>query len=125
MEVVWVCFDVLFFISEFHILFLLIFILTFCDISRAFDRVWIRGLILKLKRQGIKDTLLRWLNSYLENRNQKVVLKDGISEAGNLRAGVPQGSFLGPLLFLVFSNNFVNMNSPLAIRTKIYTQVSM
>ena len=49
-----------------------------------------------------KDTLLRWLNSYLENRNQKVVLKDGISEAGNLRAGVPQGSVLGPLLFLVY-----------------------
>ena len=67
---------------------------TFCDISRAFDRVWIRGLILKLKRYGIKDTLLRWLNSYLENRNQRVVLKDGISEAGNLRAGVPQGSVL-------------------------------
>ena len=75
---------------------------TFCDISRAFDRFWIRGLILKLKRYGIKDKLLRWLNSYLENRNQKVVLKDGISEAGNLRAGVPQGSVLGPLLFLVY-----------------------
>ena len=67
---------------------------TFCDICRAFDRVWIRGLLLKLKRYGIKDTLLRWLNSYLENRNQRVVLKDGISEAGNLRAGVPQGSVL-------------------------------
>ena len=75
---------------------------TFCDISRAFDRVWIRGLILKLKRYGIKDTLLRWLNSYLENRNQKVVLKDRIAEAGNLSAGVPQESVLGPLLFLVY-----------------------
>ena len=80
---------------------------TFCDISRAFDRVWIRGLILKLKRYGIKDRLLRWLNSYLENRNQRVVsvLKDGISEAGNLRAGVPQGSVLYPLLFLVYVND--------------------
>jgi hypothetical protein len=67
--------------------------ITFCDISRAFDRVWIRGLILKLKRYGIKDRLLRWLNSYLENRNQRVVLKDVISEGGNLRAGVPQGQF--------------------------------
>jgi hypothetical protein len=71
---------------------------TFCDICRAFDRVWIRGLLLKLKRYGIKDTLLRWLNSYLENRNQRVVLKYGISEAGNLRAGVPHGSVLDPLL---------------------------
>ena len=82
--------------------------ITFCDISRAFDRVWIRGLILKLKRYGIKDRLLRWLNSYLENRNQRVVLKDGISKAGNLRAGVPQGSVLGPLLFLVYVNDIVD-----------------
>ena len=78
---------------------------TFCDISRALDKVWIGGLLLKLKRYGIKDTFLRWLNSYLENRNQRVVLKDGISEAGNLRAGVPQVSVRGLLLFLVYVND--------------------
>jgi hypothetical protein len=81
---------------------------TLCDISRAFDRVWIRGLLLKLKRYGIKDTFLRWLNSYLENINQRVVLKDGISEAGNLRAGVPQGSVMSPLLFLVYVNDIAD-----------------
>jgi hypothetical protein len=83
---------------------------TFCDISRGFDRVWIRRLIFKLKRYGIKDRLLRWLNSYLENRNQRVVsvLKDGISEAGNVRAGVPQGSALYPLLFLVYVNDIAD-----------------
>ena len=81
---------------------------TFCDISRAFDRVWIMSLILKLKRQGIKDTLLRWLNSYLENRNQRVVLKDGISEPDNLRANVPHKSVLGPLLSLLFVNDIAD-----------------
>ena len=81
---------------------------VFCDISRAFDRVWIRGLILKLKRYGIKETFLRWLNIYLENRNQRVVLKDGISEPDNLRGSVPQGSVLGPLLFLLYVNDIAD-----------------
>ena len=70
--------------------------------------VWIRGLILKLKIYGIKDTFLRWLNSYLENINQRVVLKDDISEAGNLRAGVPHVSVMGPLLFLVYVNDIAD-----------------
>jgi hypothetical protein len=52
-----------------------------------------------------KDTLLRWLNSYLENRNQRVVLKDGTSEAYNLRTGVPQESVL---LFLVYVNDIAD-----------------
>jgi hypothetical protein len=52
-----------------------------------------------------KDTLLRWLNSYLENRNQRVVLMDGTSEVYNLRAGVPQESVL---LFLVYVNDIAD-----------------
>ena len=63
--------------------------------------------MLKLKRYGINDRLLRWLNSYL-NRKQRVVLKNGISEAGNLRAGVPQGSVLCPLLLIVYVNDIAD-----------------
>ena len=82
--------------------------ITFADVSKAFDRVWIRGLILKLERYGVKGELLRWLKSYLSNRCQRVIIKDAISSVGELKAGVPQGSVLGPLLFLIFINDIAD-----------------
>ena len=48
---------------------------------------------------GIGDNLLIWLNSYLSNRTQRVVIKDALSNIGQLKAGVPQGSVLGPYSF--------------------------
>jgi hypothetical protein len=74
--------------------------ITFADISKAFDIVWIKALILKLENYGIQGKLLFWLKSYLSRRKQRVVIKDAISNTGELKAGVPQGSVLGPLLFL-------------------------
>jgi hypothetical protein len=70
--------------------------------------VWIKGLLLKLERYGIGDNLLIWLKSYLSNRTQRVVIKDALSNIGQLKAGVPQGSVLGPLLFLVFINDIAD-----------------
>ena len=79
--------------------------IVFCDISKAFDRVWHKGLLYKLHRFGIKWDLLQWYGSYLQNRCQRVVLGNATSDIGFIKAGVPQGSVLGLLLFLVFIND--------------------
>lgn len=79
--------------------------MIFCDVSKAFDRVWHKGLIFKLKQHGINGALLNWLSDYLNNRKQKVVIKSCISSQKTVNAGVPQGSVLGPLLFLIYVND--------------------
>ena len=80
---------------------------VFCDISKAFDRVWHAGLVHKLRAAGVTGTLLDWFRNYLSDRRQRVVLPGGSSEWTYIRAGVPQGSILGPLLFLVYINDIV------------------
>ena len=80
----------------------------FCDVSKAFGRVWHAGLIRKLRAAGISGNLLNWFVSYLENRRQCVVISGVQSEWNFISAGVPQGSILGPLLFLLYINDIVN-----------------
>ena len=64
--------------------------LTFCDVSKAFDRVWIRGLIYKLEKYGVSGDILEWwLKSYISERKRKVVLNNIEPEVGCLYAGVP------------------------------------
>ena len=81
--------------------------LVFLDISKAFDRVWHEGLLFKLKQLGISGTFLKWLESYLALRKQRVILDGCCSDVSYVEAGVPQGSILGPLLFLVYVNDLV------------------
>ena len=76
----------------------------FCDISKAFDRVWHAGLLLKLKAAGVDGGVLTWFKSNLSNRRQCLVLQGVISNWTFIRAGVPKGSKLGPLLFLLYIN---------------------
>ena len=75
------------------------------DISKAFDRVWHDGLIVKLKRCGVAGQLLSFIQSFLNDRKQRTVLNGQCSNWGDILAGVPQGSILGPLFFLVYIND--------------------
>ena len=78
---------------------------VFLDISKAFDKVWHEGLIYKLKQNGVKGNLLETLTNFLNDRKQRVVLNGQHSKWANIEAGVPQGSILGPLLFLIYIND--------------------
>ena len=84
------------------------FRVLFFDISKAFDKVWHEGLLFKLKRAGIRGKLLPWFSNYLSNHFQRVILPGGVSTLSRVQAGVPQGSILGPLLFLVYINDIVD-----------------
>ena len=78
---------------------------VFVNISKAFDKVWHEGLVSKLAQNGISGNLLKLFQNYLNNRKQRVVLNGSFYEYSKIRSGVPQGSILGPLLFLIYNND--------------------
>ena len=80
---------------------------VFLDLSKAFDKVWHDGIIFKLKAYGVAGELRVHLENleYLENREQRVFLNGLKSECRKIMPGIPQGSVLGPLLFLIYIND--------------------
>ena len=78
---------------------------VFLDLFKAFDKVWHDGLIFKLEQNGIEGQIIMLLQSYLSDRKQPVVLNGCTSDTCEIQSGVPRGSVLGSLLFLIFIND--------------------
>ena len=76
-----------------------------CDISKAFDRVWHTGLLLKLKAYGADGKIFKWFESYISSRKHCVFVSNSLSPLVNTHVGVPQGLVLEPLLFLLYVND--------------------
>ena len=82
---------------------------VFVDLSKAFDTISHSKLLTKLPSYGIDGKELAWFEDYLFNRSAQVSYNDVLSEAQQLKSGVPQGSILGPLLFVLFFNDITNV----------------
>ena len=104
----------------------------YLDFTKAFDKVCHTILIDRLKTYGIGGKLIGWFNSYLTGRQQRVVLDGIYSNWLDVTSGVPQGSILGPLLFLVYIDempNYLRNDSKLYIAlfaddSKLYSRIS-
>ena len=80
----------------------------FLDVSSAFEKVWHNGLLSKLSQIGVNGTFYNVLSSYLSDRKQIVVVDSQKSEMLEVKSGIPQGSRLGPLLFIIYMNDIIN-----------------
>ena len=89
---------------------------VFIDLKKAFDTINHKILLSKLANYGLDQKTLRWFHSYLDHRAQKCSVNGSLSNASTLDCGVPQGSIIGPLLFLIYINDLPNCLSTASAR---------
>ena len=82
------------------------------DISKAFDRVWHKGLLAKLPMYGLHHTLIKWISSFLSGRSIAIRVDGYLSNPHSINSGVPQGSVISPVLFILFINYLLSSISP-------------
>lgn len=100
----------------------------YMDFQKAFDKVPHKRLILKLKYYKLHQTIINWIEDFLKNRKQKVVVQGQNSIWSPVTSGIPQGSILGPLLFVIYINDLPDITQSstylFADDTKIFRQIT-
>ena len=90
---------------------------VFLDISKAFNKLWHKGFIYKLKQNGVAGNVLNTLVNFLKDKKQRVVLNRQNSTWVKVEEGIPQGSIPGPLLFLIYVND---LSENLVLNPKLF-----
>ena len=102
--------------------------IIYLDFQKAFDKVPHQRLLLKLKAHGIGDSITDWIEQWLTDRRQRVVVDGEVSNWKSVLSGVPQGSVLGPILFLIYINDLDNSITSNVLKfaddTKLFRKVN-
>ena len=99
----------------------------YLDIQKAFDSVPHKRLIRKLAAYGVTGKILRWIETFLTDRKQRVCVECSLSNWEDVLSGIPQGSVLGPTLFVVFINDMpdeiTSLSKMFADDAKVFRQI--